>query len=238
MKEELLVLFGNVGGDPEILEEVLKIPATRYICLGNLVPKKPDFEEEQELTRAEKAEKELFENNLIECLEIVKESGCTVLKGENEYALADFEEPKIRAYLRELPIAIYRNGFGFFPTLSNFKELDLPLGKRSPRTLKNGELVSLYGHQIRRTLANLLENNVNIDSFFFGGREECVLWEYNSRFPARADSIYEAIESARGTYELDLSKRHSSFLMLPGSLKKGYYCLFRLPEKKLIMFSV
>ena len=227
------LVFWNVAGIPDTIDDLLRIKADTRTCLGNLVSSSHDDEEEV--------------RNSVYSLSIAKYYGCHLLKGENEkgcisqkifshYMIKD--ELKTLSTSREIDGLVFLSHLPILPTSDDEKLMQEKLKRlgKSINRLTDRELSETYGKLISRNLDYLQHLHPKGEFFFVGGRSECAVWQrYGST--AIVNGVYEILGDERGLKELEPA-RSSTSLVSPGDVDDGYFCILTMPEKKLTFYKI
>lgn len=240
-QQQTYLVFWNVEGNPETIDDLLKVKADTRTCLGDLICE--SHYDDDEIRHS------------VYSLSVAKYHNCQILKGENEKRCIDdkrFPHRAMQEELENLSTTKENNSLVFLsklpipPTESDeetIKEKLRKLNKPSNRTtdqelicrLTDQALVELYGKLISKNIDNLQYAYPKGEIFFIGGRRECAVWQ-SVISTAKPTGIHELLEGNAGSKELDLS-RLSTCIVSPGDANEGYYCTLTLPEKKLVLYS-
>ena len=222
------LIFWNVEGVPETIDDLLKVKADTRTSLGNLVCR-THYDDED-------ARHSLYS------LSVAKYYNCQILKGENEKSCIEqrlFPHKMVKEELRQLPISIENDGLVFLSNLpipptsddekiikEKLKKLNKPISH-----LTDEELSEAYGRLISKNIDNLQYTHPRGEIFFVGGRMECAVWQ-RVISTVRPVGVYDILGETDGSKELELTNS-SICIVSPGDANEGYYCTLTLPEKKL-----
>ncbi len=233
MQSKKYLIFWDVKGDPETLENLLKVHADIKISLGNLIS--PSNIDDEKI------------RDSVYCLAQAQDYGFHILKGENEATCINqvtFPYPPMQEKLRNLPSKKELDHLVFLhhlpvPTTTDDNKLTLAKLRKISKPidrLTNEELADLYGKHIAKNIENLQCSYPKSEIFFTGDRGECALWQ-RSINRAIPQSIHNFIgESIGSSSEIDLSK-FSGCIISPGCATEGYYCILTMPDKNLTLHS-
>lgn len=227
---ETYLVFWDINGNPEVLEDLLKIKADVRVCLGNLISEENDEPEEV--------------RNTVYCSTLAKKYGLKVLKGRNEDLCKKFPHPGFVEEFSLLKESFDENGLAFLSRLP-IRQSDEELNRLEAKiTQKHGhpdlnlltgqELEGYCGKIIARNLDFLFSRNPRTTAFFTGNRTECALWKPGLG-AAHPQAIYDILGEKEGDHSLDVLQ---GSLVSPGSALEGHYCTFNIRNKKITLHSI